>query len=145
MTQTDEDVLVPGARTYKVGGQEIRVEPLSIARLTGLVRRVEEQKDLLDKLGKFEEVGAAAFIEQEAPRLAGLLRLVVSPPAAHEFLTDQWCFEHLGLAHYKAIAMCVVEQNGLKPVFSLAKDFVGAFAGKALRQALAAPKAEPQP
>lgn len=138
---TDEDVLVPAARTYRVGGQEIRVEPLPIKRLTGLVRHVEQQKDLFEKLGKIEEVGPAAFLEAEAPRLAGMLRLVVSPQDKHAFLTDEWCAENLSLAHYKAVAMCVVDQNGLRPVFSLAKDFVGGFVGQALRRTLLERKA----
>ena len=139
MTSTpDEDVLIPTPAVFKLGGQEIRIVPLSIRRVKELIRAVEGNKDLFDKLPNIIAIGVGEFLDQEVyKRLNGLVRMAVSPSGAHEFLTDEWCEEHMTHAHYRAIFMTVLKQNELHGVFLQAKDFMGKHMDEALRQATA--------
>ncbi len=133
----DEDVLIPVPAIFKLGGKEIRIVPLSIRRVKELIRAVESNKDLFDKLPKIMEIGVGEFLDQEVyKRFNGLVRLVVSPAAAHEFMTDEWCEENMTNAHYRAIFMTVLKQNELHGVFLKAKAFMGANVEGALRQAM---------
>ena len=143
MTSTpDEDVLIPAPAVFKLGGKEIRVVPLPVRRVKELIRAVEANKDLLDKLPKIMEVGVGNFMDQEVyKRCNEFVRLVVSPANAHEFLTDEWCEEHLTNAHYRAIFMTVLKQNELYGFFLKAKAFMAANMDGALRQAIS--KVEP--
>lgn len=141
----DEDVLIPVPVVFKLGAHEIRVTPLPVKRLKELIRAVEANKDVFDKLGKILEVGVGDFLEQEVyHRANALLRLVVSPKDAHAFLTDEWCDEHLTNAHYRAIFMTVLKQNELHGVFLKAKEFLGANIDGTLRQVAASLK-DPKP
>jgi len=138
MTSTpDEDVLIPAPAVFKLGGKEIRIVPLPMRRIKELIRAVEANKDLIDKLPKIMEIGVGEFLDKEVfNRSNALLRLVVSPTSAHEFLTDEWCEEHLTPAHYRAIFMTVLKQNELHGVFLKAKAFMGANMEVALRQVM---------
>lgn len=138
MTSTpDEDVLIPVPAVFKLGGQEIRVVPLPVRRVKELIRAVESNKDLLDKLPGIMEIGVCDFLDKEVyKRLNSFMRLVVTPASAHEFMTDEWCENNLTHAHYRAIFMTVLKQNELHGVFLKAKDFMGMHVGGALRQAM---------
>jgi hypothetical protein len=138
MTSTpDEDVLIPAPAIFRLGDKEIRIMPLPVRRVKELIRAIESNKDIFDKLPKIMEVGVGEFLDQEVyKRFNSFLRLVVSPASAHEFMTDEWCEENLTNAHYRAIFMTVLKQNELHGVFLKAKDFMSVHMGGALRQAL---------
>ena len=135
-SQDDLAVLVPAPAIFRVGGQEIRIAPLPVKRLVGLIKFVEQNKDLLDKLNDVLQVGIVTTLETEFyPRVNALLRLVVSPASGHAFLTDEWCSDNLTNAHYRAMFMTVLRQNELEQVFLKAKAFLGIYVENALRQA----------
>ncbi|MBS3927802.1 MAG: hypothetical protein KGZ65_04340 [Sphingomonadales bacterium] len=138
MTSTpDEDVLIPVPVVFRLGAHEIRVTPLPVRRVKELIRAVEGHKDLLEKLPQVLQIGVETFLDKEIyKRLNALVRLVVSPASAHEFMTDEWCEENMTHAHYRAIFMTVLKQNELHGVFLKAKAFLGANMDGALRQAL---------
>ena len=135
MSTPDEAVLVPEPKIFKVGGKEIRVAPLPVKRLLGVMKFVENNKDLVEKINGIMEVGISGFMEQEVyRRLNELIRMVVSPKEAHEFMTDEWCLDYMTNAHYRAIVMTVLQQNELYDVFLKAKAFLGGHIQEALRQ-----------
>lgn len=146
MTNTpDEDVMIPAPALFKIADKEIRIMPLPVKRVKELVRSVEKNQDLLSKLNSIMEIGVADFLDQEVyKRLNELVRLVVSPTSAHEFMTDEWCENNLTNAHYRAFFMTVLKQNELHGLFLKAKAFLGANIDEALRQAMnkKAPPAE---
>ncbi len=138
MTSTpDEDVLIPAPAIFRLGDKEIRIVPLPTRRVKELIRAVEKNKDVFDKLPQIMEIGVGDFLSQEVyVRVNSLLRMVVSPATAHEFLTDEWCDDNMTHAHYRAIFMTVLKQNELYDVFLKAKGFVGSHMGTAFRQVM---------
>lgn len=137
-------VLIPEPRIFKFAdGKEIRVQALPSGRVLKIIRFVVSNKDLLDKLQGSAFDDPAVFIEGEIyKRINALVRLVVTPADKHEFMTDEWCLDHMTHAHYRAIMNTVLEQNEMKTVFQKAKSFVGAFVVNALRQAQIAKETE---
>ena len=132
----DLDVIVPTPKTFKVGGEEIRVQPLPVKRLIAVVKFVEQNAGLLNNVEEMLRGGISTALETEVyPRLNRLLRLVVTPVEAHMFLTDDWCAEHMSNSHYRAVLMTVIKQNELETVFLKAKAFLGVHMTGALRQA----------
>jgi len=134
---SDEDVLIPQPAIFKVADKEVRIAPLSVRRVKEVIRAVENNKDLVEKLPTIMDVGVVVFLDGEVyRRLNEFVRLVVSPKEAHAFLTDEWCEDHLTNSHYRAFFMTVLKQNELYGVFLKAKAFIGANVDGALRQAM---------
>lgn len=134
--QEDLAVLVPAPKVFKVGGEEIRVQPLPVKRLIAVIKFVEQNADLLSRAEEVLKAGVSTALETEVyPRLNKMIRLVVTPVDRHEFLTDEWCAEHMSNSHYRAVLMTVIRQNELEAVFSKAKAFLGVHMDGALRQA----------
>ena len=139
MTSTpirDEDVLIPDPILFKVGGEELRLAPLPVKRLTGILRFVETHVKTLEKLNLEDATqdGLAGFMEAEVfARLNELLRLLFVTEREQKLLTDDWCADHLSLAHYRAIVMAALKQNELHGLFLRAKGFLGQRMEAALR------------
>lgn len=136
----DVGVLLPPPHVLKVGGEELRLQALPVKRLLAVVQYIQDNADLLDKMGTVfdgDKVNLVGFLEGEVyKRLNGLLRLLYDKATA-EKMTDEWCGEHLSNAHYAVILRAAMKQNQLEWFFQKAGEFLGAQFGDFLRKAVA--------
>ncbi len=149
MPESDIDVLIPKPALYRVAGEELRQQVLSIRKMLAVIQFVEKNADLLDQfklMGKPTDQGGksiSAILEQDVyTRLNVLIRLLL--PGHEKTLTDDWCMEHLSNAHYYAIIKTALVQNQLYELFTRAKDLMGPTMVAAFRQSMAAATAAPK-
>lgn len=141
---TENDPLMPRPTILKVAGKEIRIAPLPNRKLLEVVKYVRDNYGVLEKLsglGKPAEEGQPSLdeiVEKDVlPKLNELVRMV----SRNKDLDDDWCFDHLGPAHYRAIGTAFLKQNEAYDLFVWAKGFMGANMAQALRQAMGATQA----
>ena len=145
----DVNVLIPPPHVFRVGGYELRLQALPVKRLLAVVQYVQDNADLLDKLGGLDKPGekfnVAEFLEGDVyRRLNGMIRLLFDKPTA-ELMTDEWCLEHLSNAHYWAIFQKALQQNQLEGLFRKAEEFLGQRFSAFLRQQGDQAKKDPSP
>jgi hypothetical protein len=135
----DLETLVPKPVIHRIAGQEIRQAPIPMKRLLEVIRYVEGNTDLLgtlDKIGKPADQGGVSisqFFEGDlCKRINALVRLLL--PGHEQTLTDEWCLEHLSMAHYVAFVRVGLVQNQLYEVFTRAKGLIMRNMDEALRQ-----------
>lgn len=143
--KSDIDVLLAPPHIFKVAGEELRMQALPIKRLLQVVKYVQDNADLLDKLSEFvdeknqqegKKLDIIGFLDSEIyRRLNGLVRLLFDKATA-EKLTDEWCGEHLSNAHYAGFIRKAIEQNELDWLFQKARELMGAQMGGLLRTKL---------
>ena len=134
-----EDIIVPPPAIFRISDKELRLAPLPAKRLLEVVRYVETTKDLPDVLaaafkadGEGKRKALADLLQTDVlPRLNGLLRLLFWQQEKE--LTDDWCFDHLSLAHYVTFCRMALVQNQLHDVFQVAKGVAGQFIMATLR------------
>lgn len=135
----DVGILLPSPFVLRIAGEELRLQALPVKRLLAAVQYVQDNSDLLDKLGSLDQADGGGmklvpFLEGEVyRRLNGLLRLLFDKATA-EKMTDDWCAEHLSNAHYMVIFKKVIEQNQLAWLFQRAGEYLGRKLEAALRQ-----------
>ena len=138
-TLSEIDVLIPRPVLYKMAGEELRQVVLPGRKVLAVIRFVEENIDVLTKfqsMGKSKEEGGMKLSEiletQVVLKLNELSRLLL--PESAKVMTDEWCLEHLGPAHYVAFVKTALVQNQLWDVFTRVKGFVSASMEASLRQ-----------
>lgn len=136
---TDEDVLIPTPKVWKISDKELVLRPLPVKDVLKIVKYVKDQQDLFDKFKEMDKntpINIEELIKQDVfGRLNGLLRLMFKPGDGRDVLTDEWCENHLTPAHYRAFIVTMLKQNELWHVFLKAKGLLGKNMEDALRQA----------
>ncbi|MBI4423552.1 MAG: hypothetical protein HY554_07490 [Elusimicrobia bacterium] len=113
-----EDSL-PAVRIWMVGGLELRQAPLPSRRLIRLLRYVEANAALLE--GFAEGTTLSSAVESFLPTANEVVRQLLWNDTNLSQLSDDWCGDNLTVEHYRRIAMCAIEENGLEVLFAEAR------------------------